>query len=121
MRAKDFPGTDGQTNRQFVKDIHDDERAIIDAIHSVRKEQAVSLEEIGFILGVEASQISRYLTGNCDASLTNYLRITRALGYRFRVTLEKAAETDRVPESFPDLKITRHPVRHARPRSMKVP
>jgi transcriptional regulator with XRE-family HTH domain len=115
MRAKGFPGTDDQTGAQFVKDVCDDERAILEAIRSVRQEQALSLEEIGFLLGVGAGQISRYLRGNRGTTLVNYLRITRALGYRFCVVLEKVDEPDQVPQRLLDLKITRHRVRHARP------
>lgn len=92
-RPKDFPGTDPLTNGQLVNDITADERAIIAAIRALRERDAVSLEEIGFVLGVAPGQISRYLTGAAPTTLKNYLRIIRALGYRCRMVFEKLDES----------------------------
>lgn len=99
MRAKDFPGTDRRTNDQLLNEITADEKAIVAAIRSLREKEAVSLEEIGFLLGVGAGQISRYLSGSCGTTLTNYLRIARALGYRCRLVFERLDEAG--PDSRP--------------------
>lgn len=119
MRVKDFPGADDQTNRKFAKDVLDQEKAIVEAIRCVRQKEEVSLEEIGFLMGVGAGQISRFLSGSYSTTLANYLRIARALGYRFRVELERIEETDRESVSSPDLKIASHRVLHTRAKPLK--
>lgn len=114
MRTKDFPGTDRRTSDQLVNEIAADEKAIVAAIRSLREKEAVSLEEIGFLLGVGAGQISRYLSGSCSTTLTNYLRIVRALGYRCRLVFERLDEAS--PDSRPasDQKISPQRVLHLR-------
>lgn len=118
MRAKDFPGTDRRTNDQLVNEITADEKAIVAAIRSLREKEAVSLEEIGFLLGVGAGQISRYLSGSCGTTLTNYLRIVRALGYRCRVVFERLEEAGD-SRTASDQKIPPHRVLHVRRASAK--
>ncbi len=114
MRAKDFPGTDRRTNDQLLNDIAADEKAIVTALRSLREQEAVSLEEIGFVLGVGAGQISRYLNGSCGTTLTNYLRIARALGYRCRVVFERQEEGGTPLQATSEQKILPHKVLHAR-------
>ena len=63
--------------------------------------------------GADPSQISRYLNGSSGVTLTNYLRIARALGFRCRIVLEPAdAGADNTPLS--DLRIASHKVCNAR-------
>lgn len=119
MRAKNFPGTDRRTNDQLVNEITADEKAIVAAIRSLREKEAVSLEEIGFLLGVGAGQISRYLSGSCGTTLTNYLRIVRALGYRCRVVFERLEEAGADARTASDQKIPPHRVLHVRRTSAK--
>jgi transcriptional regulator with XRE-family HTH domain len=114
MRAKDIPGTDRRTNDQLLNDIAADEKAIVTALRSLREQEAVSLEEIGFVLGVGAGQISRYLNGSCGTTLKNYLRIARALGYRCRVVFERQEDDDTAPQATSEQKISPHKVLHAR-------
>ena len=75
----------------------------------------MSLEAIGFLLGADPSQISRYLNGSSSVTLTNYLRIARALGFRCRVVLEAS---DLSPGNTPlsDMRIEPHKVCSARRR-----
>ena len=103
-----FPGTDGNVSRQFEADVAADEKAIIGAIAALRKTE--SLEAIGFLLGADPAQISRHLKGTRSTTLTNYLRIARALGYRCKVVLEKAEATSASKDILSDLKITPHKV-----------
>lgn len=119
MRAKDFPGTDPNTNDKFLKDVAANQQAIVAAISSLRQHEAVSLEEIGFLLGVQAGQISRYLNGTCGTTLTNYLRIVRALGYRCQIVLERLDETDSTTPPASLQKIAPHLVRHVGRTSAK--
>jgi transcriptional regulator with XRE-family HTH domain len=112
-RTRDFPGADHETNDRLARDVAGDEKAIIDEILELRRKSPISLEAIGFLLGADPSQISRYLNGTSSVTLTNYLRIARALGFRCRVVLEAA---DITPGSTPlsDLRIEPHNVRNAR-------
>jgi transcriptional regulator with XRE-family HTH domain len=89
MRAKGFPGTDPLTNDRMMNEITADQSAIVAAISALREKEAASLEEIGFLLGIGPGSVSQYLSGVSGTSLTNYLRIARALGYRCRLVLEK--------------------------------
>jgi hypothetical protein len=114
-RTRDFPGADHETSERLAFDVAGDEKAIIDGLLERRQENPVSLEAIGFLLGADPSQISRYLNGTSSVTLTNYLRIARALGFRCRIVLEAA---DAVPGSTPlsDLRIGSHKVCSARRR-----
>ena len=89
MRAKGFPGTDPLTNDRMTSEIAADQNAIVAAISSLREKEAASLEEIGFLLGIGPGSVSQYLSGVSGTSLTNYLRIARALGYRCRLVFER--------------------------------
>jgi transcriptional regulator with XRE-family HTH domain len=89
MRAKGFPGTDPLTNDRMMSEIAVDQDAIVAAISSLREKEAASLEEIGFLLGIGPGSVSQYLSGVSGTSLTNYLRIARALGYRCRLVFER--------------------------------
>lgn len=89
MRAKDFPGTDPLTNDRMMSEIAADQKAIVAGISSLREKESASLEEVGFLLGIGSGSISQYLSGACGTSLTNYLRIARALGYRCRMVFER--------------------------------
>ncbi len=94
-RTRDFPGTDEETSSRLVKDVTEDEGAMIGALSELRRANPMSLEAIGFMLGTGAGQISRYLNRSAGITLTNYLRIARALGYRVRIVLEKAEPSDK--------------------------
>jgi len=112
-RTRDFPGADRETNERLTLDVARDEEAIINDILELRRTNPISLEAIGFLLGADPSQVSRYLNGTSSVTLTNYLRIARALGYRCRIVLELA---DIGPRNTPplDLRIASHKVINAR-------
>ena len=111
-RTRDFPGADRETNERLTLDVARDEEAIINEILELRRTNTISLEAIGFLLGADPSQVSRYLNGTSSVTLTNYLRIARALGYRCRIVLELA---DIGPRNTPplDLRIASHKVINA--------
>lgn len=86
---RNFPGAALEVSDQFALDVAADEKAIVGAIAALRGE-ASSLEAIGCLLGTDPTQISRYLRGVSSMTLTNYIRIARALGYRPKIVLERA-------------------------------
>jgi transcriptional regulator with XRE-family HTH domain len=86
-------------------DVARDQRAIIDELSFLRRKQQVSLESIGFLLGSDPGQISRYLKGTSRTTLTNYLRIARALGYRSRLVLEKADLGENASSGLQNLRV----------------
>ena len=90
-RHKTFPGTDRETSDLLASDVTADETAIIAALPELKEQESVSLEELAFLLGTQAAQLSRHLNGTCETSLMNYLRLARALGYRSRIVFDKAA------------------------------
>lgn len=92
-------------------DVAADEKSIIEAIASLRQKE--SLEVIGFLLGADPAQISRHLKGTRRTTLTNYLRIARALGYRCRIVLEKAETAAGSGGVLSDLSIPPHKVLNA--------
>ena len=112
-RTRDYPGADRETNERLTLDVARDEEAIINEILELRRTNPISLEAIGFLLGADPSQVSRYLNGTSSVTLTNYLRIARALGYRCRIVLEMA---EIGPHNTPplDLRIASHKVINAR-------
>jgi AraC-like DNA-binding protein len=112
-RTRDFPGADRETSERLAFDVARDEKAIINEILELRREKPMSLEAIGFLLGADPSQISRYLNRTSGVTLTNYLRIARALGYRRRIALEAADESPG-DTPLPDLRIAFHKVCNAR-------
>lgn len=108
-----FPGTDRETSDGYARDVAADEKAMIEAISGLRQQQSSSLEAIGYLMGADPAQLSRYLKGTRSTTLTNYLRIARALGYRTKLILEKADVTDASSQVLSDLKIAPHQVRRA--------
>ncbi len=112
-RTRDFPGTDHETSQRLALDVAEDEKLIIDEILERRQGNPMSLEAIGFMLGADPSQISRYLNGTSSVTLTNYLRIARALGFRCRIVLEPAGSGPG-NTSLSDLRITPHKVCNVR-------
>lgn len=103
-----FPGTDIETSRKFEADVGADEKAIVEAIAALRQKE--SLEAIGFLLGADPAQVSRHLKGTRSTTLTNYIRIARALGYRCRIVLEKAETAPGSGGVLSDMKISPHKV-----------
>ena len=89
-RQKTFPGTDRETSDLLSSDVTADETAIIAALRELRELESVSLEELAFVLGTQAAQLSRHLNGTYETSLMNYLRLARALGYRSRMVFDRA-------------------------------
>ena len=114
-----FPGADRETSDSFARDVAIDEKAMIDAISDLRQKEASSLEAIGYLMGSDPAQLSRYLKGTRSTTLTNYIRIARALGYRSRLVLEKADGGGTSVHVLSDLKIILHKVRTIRQRGGK--
>lgn len=114
-----FPGADRETSDSLARDVAIDEKAMIDAISNLRQKEASSLEAIGYLMGADPAQISRYLKGTRSTTLTNYIRIARALGYRSKLVLEKADVSGRSAHVLSDLKIAPHKVRTVRQRGGK--
>jgi hypothetical protein len=108
-----FPGTDSKISDQMALDVANDEKAIIDAIALLRQNDASSLEAIGFLLGTDSAQISRHLKGTSSTTLTNYLRIARALGYRCKIVMERAETITASKGVLSDLRIGTHMVHTA--------
>ena len=77
---------------------------------SLHYEKRKAWRPFGFLLGADPAQISRHLKGIRSTTLTNYLRIARALGYRCKIVLEKAGATPASKDILSDLKITPHKV-----------
>jgi transcriptional regulator with XRE-family HTH domain len=113
-RTRDFPGTDHETSERLAREVARDEEAIINEILEIRRTSSMSLEAIGFMLGADPSQISRYLNRSSSVTLTNYLRIARALGYRCRIVVEPADADGSGDAPLSDLKIASHKVLNAR-------
>lgn len=112
-RTRDFPGTDTETNRRLTEDVARDEAIIINGLIEIRRKNQISFEVIGFLLGSDASLVSRNLRGH-GVTLTNFLRIARALGYRCRVSFEKADEAKLDTAAIANLQITSHKVLNPR-------
>jgi len=112
-RTRDFPGADHETSERLAFDVAGDEKAIINEVLELRRENPMSLEAIGFLLGADPSQISRYLNGTSSVTLTNYLRIARALGFRCRVVLE-AADVSIGTTPWSNMRIEPHKVSNVR-------
>lgn len=92
MRVRDFPGLNAQTSATMLRDVEQDEAAFIDALSRLRRENKISLEALAYVLGMAGGHISRYLKQGTNMSLVNYLRISRALGYRCRIQFERVDE-----------------------------
>jgi transcriptional regulator with XRE-family HTH domain len=111
---KDFPGVDRQTSDRLALDVKTDEEMMVGALAELRRSASVSLEAIGYLLGSDPAQVSRYLKGSCSISFTNYLRIARALGYRCKIIFEKADNNLLNVDPLEELRITTHQVHHRR-------
>jgi transcriptional regulator with XRE-family HTH domain len=109
-RHQNFPGLGRQTSDRFASEVSDDEQAIVAAIRGLREKEGMSLEALGFLLGAEAAQLSRHLKGTRGTSLTNYLRIARALGYRCRIVLDRTDPLGIDVDAASDLKVFPHKV-----------
>ena len=109
---RNVPGVDRQTSDMLALDVKTDEQAIIEEIVELRRQSSVSLEAIGYLMGSDPAQISRYLKGVSSITLTNYLRIARSLGYRCKIVLEKADNSGLDINPLAELKITAHKVHH---------
>ena len=57
------------------RDVATDEKAMIDRIAELRLKETSSLEAIGYLIGADPAQLSRYLKGTRGTTLTNYQRI----------------------------------------------
>lgn len=118
-RKQNFTGTDRGTSDRLASEVAADEQTIVAAIRELRENEGVSLEALGFFLGTEAAQLSRHLKGTCGTSLTNYLRIARALGYRCRIVLDKAEPVGSDTKTVSNLKFSSHKVINPRSASRK--
>jgi len=107
---RSFPGTSHAVSQRLAFEVAEDERRIVETIFAIRREAGISLEGIGFLLGADPARISRQLKGTSTTTLTNYIRIARALGYRSKLTLERAESTEGISRAFADLKIPPHSV-----------
>lgn len=114
-RTRDFPGVEHETSELLAREVASDEKLIIDEVLAKRRDNGMSLESIGFMLGADPSQISRYLNGTSSVTLTNYLRIARALGFRCRIVLEPA-DSGVGDTSLTDLRLEPHKVCNVRRR-----
>jgi transcriptional regulator with XRE-family HTH domain len=92
MRTRDFPGIDAEKNATMAREVEEDESSIVEALSRLRRENAISLETLAYVLGTSGGHVSKYLTRGASISLINYLRIARALGYRCRIKFEKVDE-----------------------------
>jgi hypothetical protein len=117
MCRRDFPGLDRDTSDRLSADVASDENAILQEIGERRRLSTVSLEAIGYLIGSDPAQLSRYLKGTCGVTLINYLRIARALGYRARIVLEKVDAGGAEANPAAALKIAAHKVRHHRAKA----
>ena len=107
---RNFPGADPEISDQLALEVAADEKAIVDAIAALRQGEASSLEAVGYLLGTDAAQISRHLRGVSSTTLTNYLRIARAFGYRCKIILERAKTVDDSQDVLTDLRVGSHKV-----------
>lgn len=112
-RTRDFPGTDNNSGERMKRDVDADESAAIEMIAGLRRSGGTSLEAIGFMLGTGPNQISRYLNRSAGVTLTNYLRIARCLGYRCKIVLEEAQDSNEL--SLSALNTVSHRVVNLRP------
>lgn len=92
--SKSFPGVDNKMANRFAHDVTMQERAFLDAIGTARQSGNISLEMLEFLTGINAGQLSRYLTGGSPLSIYNYLRIARVLGYQPIITWEKISDRE---------------------------
>jgi transcriptional regulator with XRE-family HTH domain len=113
MRAcnRHFPGTDDDASARMAREVENDEGAMLQQLRDLRQQQGASLESLGFLLGADPAQVSRYLKGTANVPLVTYLRIARALGRRCRITLEPAEAGSAGAGPLGELRIAAHKVR----------
>lgn len=116
---KGFPGLDSETAEHFMSDVSAQEKQFIDALRAARADENISLEELEFLLGVSSGQLSRYASGECALTITNYLRIARALGYRPQVTWKRIS--DPAEAALPNMKVLPHKVMRPHATSRQRP
>ena len=109
-----FPGVNDGTAEQFSKDVASDDEAIAKAIRDLREKESVSLEVLSFVLGAHTGQLSRQLKGDAGMTVTSYLRIARALGYRCDIVFRKASSSSDGPDALETLKLGSHRVTRQR-------
>ena len=114
-----LPGHRSHHKRRYARDVAIDEKAMIDAISNLRERESASLEAIGYLMGADPAQLSRYPEGARSTTLTNYIRIACALGYRSKLVLEKADVSEASSLVLSDLKIVPHQVRRIQQRGRK--
>ena len=66
---RNFPGTNRTTSDSYARDVAIDEKAMIDAISELRQKESSSLEAIGYLMGADPAQLSRYLKGTAARCL----------------------------------------------------
>ena len=113
-RKLDFPGVDNCTSKKLSRDVAEDREAVLQAVQNLRKKEEMSLEEVSFVLGAHAGQLSRQFKGDVSMTLTSYLRLVRALGYRCQVTFTKVPSDTSDADFYSDLKLNSHRVMHQR-------
>ena len=119
-RKLEFPGLDSCSSEKMCRDVVTDRENIMRATQNLRKQESMSLEEVGFVLGVQAGQLSRQLNGEVGMTLANYIRLVRALGYRCQITFTKTSFDASNTDLRSDLKVNSHPaVRERQARSIE--
>jgi transcriptional regulator with XRE-family HTH domain len=106
---RNFFGMDPEISDRLSKDVANDERAILDSLAQLREQESASLEAVAFMLGNSPGRLSGYLKGSTTTSLTNYLRIARALRYRSKIIFERA-DSDSSSEPLGSFKLPAHRV-----------
>ena len=94
MRRPRYEGLDGRSAKLLDQDVAADRDAFMNSVRELREQTSTSIEEISFLLGVHTGRLSRQLRGEVDFTLTSYLRLVRAFGYRCQIVLEKTDEVD---------------------------
>jgi hypothetical protein len=75
---RDFPGADHDTSERLAVEVDADERAIVTALGTLREDASISLEAVGYLMGTNPAQLSRYLKGTTPrhSQTTSAPRIT---------------------------------------------
>jgi transcriptional regulator with XRE-family HTH domain len=105
----DFPGLEPDLSTRLAADVAADEKSIVESIAALRKHRKRAQEELAFVLGSSAGDLSRIERGLQSPTLRNVIRIARAMGFRARIVFEEAeGETA-------GAKLGKHAVLHQRP------
>jgi transcriptional regulator with XRE-family HTH domain len=105
----DFPGLEPDVSARFAADVAADEKAIVEMIAALRKQRKRAQEELAFVLGSSAGDLSRIERGLQSPTMRNVLRIARAMGFRARLVFEEAeGDTE-------SARVGKHAVLHQRP------